>query len=237
MPPETTTESATTKRYNVSAVLHSSSGNSAEFYNGSWREYPSLNDGFAAYSTALSVTVAIGCSLLILNILIFAGVYYQRDKTKMEARKVTENGSLLAPAHSISGDLGIENQSNRNNFAANSGKIGFKNSQNASLQTHLPPPEFADQPCKGPYDSSGHLATLPRGGIRPVGPPGTALTLTVPRAPPPPRVPTSHVSEVQPLLQSQAQQVLQQSSNFNAGSPDSARTTVIKENEMCELRV
>lgn len=34
--------------------------------------------GYAAYSTALSVTIAIGCSLLILNVLIFAGVYYQR---------------------------------------------------------------------------------------------------------------------------------------------------------------
>ena len=40
-------------------------------------------DGFAAYSTALSVTIAIGCSLLILNVLIFAGVYYQRDKTRL----------------------------------------------------------------------------------------------------------------------------------------------------------
>lgn len=37
-----------------------------------------------AYSTALSVTIAIGCSLLILNILIFAGVYYQRDKHRTE---------------------------------------------------------------------------------------------------------------------------------------------------------
>lgn len=36
------------------------------------------------YNTALSVTIAIGCSLLILNVLIFAGVYYQRDKTKIE---------------------------------------------------------------------------------------------------------------------------------------------------------
>ncbi|KAH8008604.1 hypothetical protein HPB51_000047 [Rhipicephalus microplus] len=32
------------------------------------------------YSTALGVTIAVGCSLLILNVLIFAGVYYQRDK-------------------------------------------------------------------------------------------------------------------------------------------------------------
>lgn len=32
------------------------------------------------YATALSVTIAIGCSLLILNMLIFAGVYYQLDR-------------------------------------------------------------------------------------------------------------------------------------------------------------
>lgn len=42
--------------------------------------------GYAAYSTALSVTIAIGCSLLILNILIFAGVYLQRDRNRTEAK-------------------------------------------------------------------------------------------------------------------------------------------------------
>ncbi|XP_075235480.1 neuroligin-4, Y-linked-like [Lycorma delicatula] len=44
--------------------------------------------GYAAYSTALSVTIAIGCSLLVLNILIFAGVYYQRDKTRLEVKSL-----------------------------------------------------------------------------------------------------------------------------------------------------
>lgn len=44
--------------------------------------------GYAAYSTALSVTIAIGCSLLILNVLIFAGVYYQRDKTRLEVKNL-----------------------------------------------------------------------------------------------------------------------------------------------------
>lgn len=43
--------------------------------------------GYAAYSTALSVTIAIGCSLLILNVLIFAGVYYQRDKTRSRSKQ------------------------------------------------------------------------------------------------------------------------------------------------------
>ncbi|XP_075979945.1 neuroligin-4, Y-linked-like isoform X2 [Anticarsia gemmatalis] len=43
--------------------------------------------GYAAYSTALSVTIAIGCSLLILNVLIFAGVYYQRDKSRSRTKQ------------------------------------------------------------------------------------------------------------------------------------------------------
>ncbi|KAK3862653.1 hypothetical protein Pcinc_031503 [Petrolisthes cinctipes] len=38
--------------------------------------------GSMAYSTALSVTITIGVSLLVLNILIFAGVYYQRDRSR-----------------------------------------------------------------------------------------------------------------------------------------------------------
>lgn len=50
-------------------------------------------DGFAAYSTALSVTVAIGCSLLLLNVLIFAGVYYQRDKGRHGDSSPASNNS------------------------------------------------------------------------------------------------------------------------------------------------
>ena len=40
----------------------------------------STNGSENGYATALSVTIAIGCSLLILNMLIFAGVYYQLDR-------------------------------------------------------------------------------------------------------------------------------------------------------------
>ncbi|CAB3256114.1 unnamed protein product [Arctia plantaginis] len=47
--------------------------------------------GYAAYSTALSVTIAIGCSLLILNVLIFAGVYYQRDKSRSRTKQTRFN--------------------------------------------------------------------------------------------------------------------------------------------------
>ncbi|XP_054158657.1 neuroligin-4, X-linked-like [Oppia nitens] len=43
------------------------------------------------YTTALSVTIAIGCSLLILNMLIFAGVYYQLERNAKK-RSVTALG-------------------------------------------------------------------------------------------------------------------------------------------------
>lgn len=49
--------------------------------------------GYAAYSTALSVTIAIGCSLLILNVLIFAGVYYQRDKSRLDSKNLQDYNS------------------------------------------------------------------------------------------------------------------------------------------------
>lgn len=58
---------------------------------------------YSAYSTALSVTIAIGCSLLILNVLIFAGVYYQRDKQRMELKRRLENGMMMSS--SVSGEV------------------------------------------------------------------------------------------------------------------------------------
>lgn len=60
-------------------------------------------DHYSAYSTALSVTIAIGCSLLILNVLIFAGVYYQRDKQRMELKRRLDNGMMLST--SVSGEV------------------------------------------------------------------------------------------------------------------------------------
>ncbi|KAG1678143.1 Neuroligin-4, X-linked [Nymphon striatum] len=39
------------------------------------------------YSSALSVTIAVGCSLLVLNALAFAGMYYQQDKSRKNRHK------------------------------------------------------------------------------------------------------------------------------------------------------
>lgn len=62
---------------------------------------------YQSYTTALTVTIAVGCFLLLLNILIFAGIYHQRDRN---------NGSFgekkkeeLAEAGSCSTSSGGEN--------------------------------------------------------------------------------------------------------------------------------
>ncbi|EAL38837.3 AGAP011916-PA, partial [Anopheles gambiae str. PEST] len=46
----------------------------------------SLSLSFRSYTAALGVTVGVGCLLLLLNMLIFAGIYYQRDRTKRKSQ-------------------------------------------------------------------------------------------------------------------------------------------------------
>ncbi|XP_022250885.1 neuroligin-3-like [Limulus polyphemus] len=48
----------------------------------------------SSYSTALSVTIAVGCSLLILNILVFTGMFYQKDKNRLEVKLHKNNYKL-----------------------------------------------------------------------------------------------------------------------------------------------
>ncbi|GFY40334.1 neuroligin-4, X-linked [Trichonephila inaurata madagascariensis] len=38
------------------------------------------------YSTALVITIAVGCTLLVLNVVIFAGIYYQKEKESLEKK-------------------------------------------------------------------------------------------------------------------------------------------------------
>lgn len=48
------------------------------------------NSQFQNYNTALTVTIVVGCFLLLLNVLIFVGIYYQREKRVKEARRKDE---------------------------------------------------------------------------------------------------------------------------------------------------
>jgi neuroligin len=45
---------------------------------------------YQSYTTALTVTIAVGCFLLLLNILIFAGIYHQRDRRHHDKKKRKE---------------------------------------------------------------------------------------------------------------------------------------------------
>ena len=214
LPPITTTAITTTRQYNVSAVLQSTPISLGD--NG--RSSPSIQDGFAAYSTALSCTIAIGCSLLILNLLIFAGVYYQRDKSRTQAKKISENGGLLASS-SISGDINTPSEVSVGGPTKVDMTVTSLTTRGVKVtpepktplsQTHLPPPEFADYPVvSSSFISASHCPTLPRTSAPQAGRHATCdnagtLTLSVQRAPAPPRVPP--ISEAQPLLQQQQQQ-------------------------------
>lgn len=178
-------------------------------------------DGFAAYSTALSVTIAIGCSLLILNVLIFAGVYYQRDKTRMNGqdgpngshlKKRAENGQM---PNNICGDL----------EGALTYQTSLKNDPATILSHHhthshhqLPPPEFADLP-------SNNVAGM----------------ATLPRAPPPPKLGKSNINtlasgqlqENQPLLSAHQMQMINTNTLTKKNTQLNAKSNVTME----ELRV
>ncbi|KAJ4427188.1 hypothetical protein ANN_24804, partial [Periplaneta americana] len=175
-------------------------------------------DGFAAYSTALSVTIAIGCSLLILNVLIFAGVYYQRDKTRLHqegggqggvGKKRAENGQM---PNSICGDLlGVDGSGGGSTTnikgsdpGGGGGGILGQHHHHSHHHHQLPPPEFADLPPPPPSSNNS-----------------SSVTSTLPKPPPPPKTPKPSIPalsnpnqlqscgpESQPLLPPHNMQIL-----------------------------
>lgn len=132
--------------------------------------------GYAAYSTALSVTIAIGCSLLILNVLIFAGVYYQRDKTRMEVKTLQQQQSRnqatfetisknqqyhLAHSHSSSIMVDVEQDTSAMILAANAHQDAHMNKP----QQHLCPTSITNTlkaPPPSPNVMMQNCMTLPK---------------------------------------------------------------------------
>ncbi|XP_015588030.1 neuroligin-4, X-linked [Cephus cinctus] len=215
-----TTEPPTTTDYSITTCVSLiQSTNLQNVHNASTDTLASLDAaGYAAYSTALSVTIAIGCSLLILNVLIFAGVYYQRDKTRLEVKSLQQQQMMNQqcgprgftelkqppPPHSHFPGSGqvivdVENEMLRRNAMK-----AQPSDANALLQqgqgTHTLPHQHHYQK----HQHQQH-ATLPRASMiqdmntQTQGPPNGSIHLTIPRAPPPPR--TKSPPENQPLLQ------------------------------------
>uniref|UniRef100_A0A1A9WXD2 Carboxylesterase type B domain-containing protein n=1 Tax=Glossina brevipalpis TaxID=37001 RepID=A0A1A9WXD2_9MUSC len=83
---------------------------------------------FQSYTTALIATVAVGCFLLVLNILIFAGIYHQREKRARDAKtkeeledKDTSKNSSVLKLNTI----GSESSSFNGSATALSGKTSI----------------------------------------------------------------------------------------------------------------
>uniref|UniRef100_A0A1B0GDA2 Carboxylesterase type B domain-containing protein n=1 Tax=Glossina morsitans morsitans TaxID=37546 RepID=A0A1B0GDA2_GLOMM len=112
---------------------------------------------FQSYTTALIATVAVGCFLLVLNILIFAGIYHQREKRARDAKtkeelqdKDTSKNSSMLKLNTI----GSESSSFNGSAAGLSGKTSIvfgeyscydeKSLQNKDekLMIELPPPQI-----------------------------------------------------------------------------------------------
>eukprot|EP00095_Tigriopus_kingsejongensis_P004712 maker-scaffold276_size226481-snap-gene-1.31 protein:Tk04712 transcript:maker-scaffold276_size226481-snap-gene-1.31-mRNA-1 annotation:"hypothetical protein DAPPUDRAFT_10046" len=133
------------------------------------------------YSTALSVTIAIGCSLLVLNVLIFAAVYYQRDRYPDQCeskgdgslRHSSSRESLMPSSisHTIekqrrpstvdnistSSNHSLTDMAKRDHPPPPITSILRKSTLKVAT---LPPPQFADHPPNPPMATS--MQTLPR---------------------------------------------------------------------------
>ncbi|XP_050081372.1 neuroligin-4, X-linked-like [Anopheles maculipalpis] len=75
------------------------------------------NRHYYSYTAALGVTVGVGCLLLLLNMLIFAGIYYQRDRTKRKSQASQSSGTgggsgvTSGTSASLSGSNGTPDES------------------------------------------------------------------------------------------------------------------------------
>lgn len=113
------------------------------------------------YSTELSVTIAVGASLLFLNILAFAALYYKKDKRRHETHR--RQHGVAATLHTHRGG-GVGSGHGRG------GGDGFQ-----QVKPPLPPPPLPPQL----HDSGniGDTMDTATGGIRMACPPDYALML------------------------------------------------------------
>ncbi|XP_055705569.1 neuroligin-1-like isoform X1 [Phlebotomus papatasi] len=103
---------------------------------------------YSSYTAALGVTVGVGCLLLILNMLIFAGIYYQRDRSRRKNRTLRRHQNTPSSGHGspVDGEIPLTVRPN--------------NSPNGKKQSE-PPPNYTTlqkrSPCTLRKDQCGTL--------------------------------------------------------------------------------
>lgn len=173
--PPTTTECPQNATTEPSTAGRSGKGSSSKDNSNLLRKLATSH--YQSYTTALTVTIAVGCFLLLLNILIFAGIYHQRDRGgQFEEKKEDSPKPERTCGVSIS-DSGSSDNGGDSGAVA----LGLKGPPPPPSHTsvELPLKEFKSSPGVSP---SKRNCTAP--------PPGyTAVTKSpsIPEPPPPPK--------------------------------------------------
>lgn len=123
---------------------------------------------FASYNTALTITITIGCSLLVLNILIFAGVYYQKDRnTSGNCRKKDRSKRKNSLSNSNSSNCYLDSSTNKNILNMDTSSIIVDIERDMMMEDKqcdlmLSHAHSSSQNSVASMKTLSHLATLPR---------------------------------------------------------------------------
>nr|XP_018897827.1 PREDICTED: neuroligin-1-like [Bemisia tabaci] len=206
-PTTVTPETALTTCMSLPVSVHSAANATVE------RELP----GYTVNSTAFWITVGIGCTLLVLNLLIFASIYYQRDRSKMESHK-QHNSSIIGisggpagpPEHSKNWStepnnytrVDVESSLYQQGYVYQPGRqFGFNTlPTKAQLAKQLMPNDLTSTlPCPSQIHHSASSTFLHNPGAP--GPPNGSVAMHLP-VPKPPQAPRSKSPpETTPLIQ------------------------------------
>ncbi|XP_058054010.1 neuroligin-4, X-linked-like [Anopheles bellator] len=115
------------------------------------------NRHYYSYTAALGVTVGVGCLLLLLNMLIFAGIYYQRDRTKRKSQSSAQAAGVAG------GGSGATSGTSASVSGSNAGTPDDSEIPLTSLPSPSPvkskrsiepPPSYATLPKQRPCDAT-----------------------------------------------------------------------------------
>ncbi|XP_050427757.1 neuroligin-4, X-linked-like [Adelges cooleyi] len=165
--------------------------------------------GYAAYSTALHVTIALGASLLVLNALLLVIICYQKDKFKCLQRRrgSTESGDHSQKRYKADGEKDLVGVGGYSEPPRPPDAVALEMEQRHSYHGHhhhhhhhaptaVPPPRAHDMTFPKAAKSCSRIVHVDH-----QGPPNGSvhgMASTLPKPPPPPRAITSQ--ESQPLL-------------------------------------
>lgn len=104
---------------------------------------------YQSYTTALTVTIAVGCFLLLLNILIFAGIYHQRDRGGSRSHFSDKKKEELAEVGSCSSSSGDGHQCESKHALVDHVVLSTSRPSACAAAIELPLQEFKTSPTSG----------------------------------------------------------------------------------------